>query len=136
MENASKALIIAGAILVSLVVISFGILIYKNMAGAVQKNANMTAEEIQAFNNKLTPYIGENISGSQVNALIQTARSINQNQDSLGKITIVLINTATGTTKTLLSDDNTTYNKVTTGKFYTVRENAPNGLISTINVTG
>lgn len=130
MENASKALIIAGAILISLVIISFGILIYKNMAGSVQKNANMTAESIQAFNNKLTPYMGENISGSQVNALIQTARSINQNQDSSGKITI----RCNGTT--VLSSDNTTTNKVITGKFYRVEAQYVNGLINTIDVIG
>lgn len=131
MENASKALIIAGSILISLVIISLGILIYRNMAGAVQKNANMTAEEITAFNNKLTPYMGENISGSQVNALIQTARSINQNQDSLTKITIRCNDTI------VLSSNNSTANKVTTGKFYrVVSRPSDDGLIHEIDVIG
>ena len=70
MENASKALIIAGAILIALLIISLGIFTFNKMSDSAKKIANLDKEEIQAFNSKLTPYTGENISGSQVNSLI------------------------------------------------------------------
>ena len=73
MENASKALIIAGAILVSILIVSLGVMIFNSMSGTARKMANMDEQEIAAFNSKITPYLSESksISGSQVNALIQ-----------------------------------------------------------------
>ena len=71
MENASKALIVAGAILVSILIVSLGVMIFNSMSGTAKKMANMDEQEIAAFNSKITPYLGQNISGSQVNALIQ-----------------------------------------------------------------
>ncbi len=71
MENASKALIIAGAILVSIMIVSLGVMLFNRMGGTAKEMANMDKQEIAAFNSKITPYLGQNISGSQVNALIQ-----------------------------------------------------------------
>lgn len=71
MENASKALIIAGAILISIMIVSLGVLIFSRMSETAKQMANMDEQEIAAFNSKITPYLGESISGSQVNALIQ-----------------------------------------------------------------
>lgn len=49
--------------------------------------------EIEEFNSKIIPYIGENIRGSQVNNLIQLASATNmkaiKNYDSIGRITII-----------------------------------------------
>ena len=73
MENASKALIIAGAILISIMVISLGVYIF-NKTGGTAKNSvetRMGEQEIQAFNSRITPYLGQSVPGSQVNALIQ-----------------------------------------------------------------
>ena len=77
MENASKALIIAGAILVSILIVSLGVFIFTQASGAAKKMANMDEQEIAAFNAKITPYLGESISGSQVNTLVQLALSNN-----------------------------------------------------------
>ena len=71
MENASKALIMAGAILVAILIISLGILLFNRMGGTAKNMANMDEQEISAFNSKITPYLGQSVSGSQVNALIQ-----------------------------------------------------------------
>ena len=71
MENASKALIIAGAILVSIMIVSLGVFIFNRMGGTAKEMANMDKQEIATFNSKITPYLGNSISGSQVNALIQ-----------------------------------------------------------------
>ena len=57
MENASKALIIAGAILLSILLISLGILVYNNAKGTIQ-DANLDSEEAQTFNTKISQYCG------------------------------------------------------------------------------
>ena len=84
MENASKALIMAGAVLVSILIVSLGVIIFNNFSKNVKDNANMDEQEISNFNSKITPYIGENINGSQVNALIQLVISIDNSAVSSG----------------------------------------------------
>ena len=58
MENASKALIIAGAILLSILIISFGIIVINNVRGNIT-GANVNDTEVQAFNSKFTAYVGK-----------------------------------------------------------------------------
>lgn len=58
MENASKALIIAGSVILSVLIIVLGFFIYGQVAGSA-KNINMTEYEIQAFNEKFLNYEGE-----------------------------------------------------------------------------
>ena len=69
MENASKALIIAGAILLAILIISLGILIYNQAAGIVNSNS-MSDVEITQFNAQFTQYQGTQ-SGTSVRALLQ-----------------------------------------------------------------
>ena len=78
MENASKALIIAGAILLSILIISLGIWIYTSAQQTVNEAGNMDEQTITAFNNKFTASLGKSVGGSEVNALIQTVRANNQ----------------------------------------------------------
>lgn len=68
MENASKALIIAGAILLSILIIGIGVYIYNGAAGTIKK-ANLNSQEIQQYNAEFLAYEGEHISGSQAMAL-------------------------------------------------------------------
>lgn len=75
MENASKALIIAGAILLSILLISLGIMVYNNAKGTVN-NANLDSETAQAFNTKFTQYGGTQ-RGTALNALIDTVIASN-----------------------------------------------------------
>lgn len=77
MENASKALIIAGAILLAIVIISLGLIVVNNVRETTD-NTNLTEQEIQSFNAKFIPYEGNNVSGSRVNTLIQQVISTNQ----------------------------------------------------------
>lgn len=70
MENASKALIIAGAILLSILIISLGIMIYQQASGVVDSNA-MDEVAVSSFNQKFRQYEGNNVRGSNVNALLQ-----------------------------------------------------------------
>ena len=87
MENASKALIIAGAILISIMIVSLGVLIFNKMGHSAREAANMDEQEVANFNSKLTPYIGSSVNGSQVNALIQLVISINNSAVNSGDTT-------------------------------------------------
>lgn len=82
MENASKALIIAGAILISILLISVGIMVMNStdsVTGGVGKE--MDAQEIQMFNSKFENYIGESVRGSSVRTLLTTIDSNNATAD-------------------------------------------------------
>ena len=77
MENASKALIIAGAILLAIVIISLGLIVVNNTRETIN-NSNLSEQEIQNFNAKFTEYEGANVSASRVNSLIQLVIATNQ----------------------------------------------------------
>ena len=76
MENASKALIIAGAILLSILLISLGIMVYTNAKGTIGE-ANLDSEEIQTFNTKILQYCGKNKSADDMNNLISAISASN-----------------------------------------------------------
>jgi hypothetical protein len=89
MENASKALIIAGAILISILIISFGVIIL-GQGSDVINNANMSEAEIAAFNKKFEAYEGTNVRGSNVKQLMKTVAAHNRSQaDSDKKVQVV-----------------------------------------------
>ena len=90
MENASKALIIAGAILLAIMLISLGLLIFTQAQSAV-KNSGMSDAEVQAFNQKFTKYTGAQ-KGSTIRAMVQEVMS-NNNSDQASDETRVSINT-------------------------------------------
>jgi len=71
MENASKALIIAGAILLSILIIGMGMFIYNQAQDQIQKSAGqMSTEEINVHNSQFSSYVGNRQSGSQVKQLL------------------------------------------------------------------
>ncbi len=78
MENASKALIIAGAILLSILIISLGIMIYNQAAGVVNNNAMSDAEKT-SFNAKFEQYAGT-VKGAQVRSLYQQVITSNSDE--------------------------------------------------------
>lgn len=99
MENASKALIIAGAILLAILIISLGIMIF-NQAQDAMGNGGMSDAEITAFNNKFIKYEG-NMKGSTIKNLIQEV-NVNNKQDTDNGITMTIhakdaTSTVTGT---------------------------------------
>ena len=133
MENASKALIIAGSILIAIIIISLGVMVFRNMSGSVQENASLTKEQMVAFNNKILPYIGNNVSGSQVNAQIQYARSVNPkaiNDQETGKYI-----TITGKGTVSVNGTTVNYTLVQTGKYYNVSGEYEDGLLKKINIS-
>lgn len=83
MENASKALIIAGAILLSILLISMGIIVYRNASSTIN-SADMSETETQTFNVKFTPYLGTNITANQVYTLCESVQTSNQSEKTNG----------------------------------------------------
>ncbi|MDO5556802.1 MAG: hypothetical protein Q4G05_00955 [Clostridia bacterium] len=103
MENASKALIIAGAILLSILLIGIGVYIYSS-ANDVIKGMNMNDTEIQAFNSKFEAYEGTK-SGSEVKALIDLVRTHNlSNVDDVSRQVSVVAAAATKVDDLVASD--------------------------------
>ena len=76
MENASKALIIAGAILLSILIIGLGMMVFNNAKNALT-SANLDQEQIDAFNSKFESYIGTNKRGTDIRTLCNTVKSSN-----------------------------------------------------------
>ena len=76
MENASKALIIAGAILLSILIISLGIMVYNNAKGTIS-DANLDSEAAQTFNNKISQYCGKKKNANDMNGLVAAIAASN-----------------------------------------------------------
>lgn len=133
MENASKALIIAGAILLAILIIGLGIIIFSQAQDTIG-SVNMDEQEILAFNNKFLPYQGDNIRGSQVNALAQAVLTNNQSAANNGETDTKGIS-MTGAI-TIKNDGTTTsVTRVPSGTLYKVEFTYKNSLINSIKVT-
>lgn len=136
MENASKALIIAGAILLSILIITLGIAVFGQASGVVNNNA-MSEIEIQQFNQKFTQYEGERVRGAQVNTLLQTVLSNNLTADDADRK--VTVNLGTGDGIKMSTTDTSISTKAATGATYTVKcaygTGSRAGLVTNITVT-
>ena len=132
MENASKALIIAGAILLSILIISLGIMIFRQASGVVDSNA-MDEVAVSAFNQKFEQYVGDNVRGSNVQALINTIvqNNLTNSADASKQVTLTLDGTSKGkiTSKTGIS--------ILTGKSYKVEivTDSKSGYITEVKAT-
>ena len=91
MENASKALIIAGAILLSILIISLGIMVYNNAKNTVG-SANLSKQEIETFNSQWQAYEGTKKTASEVRTLYQAIIASNAAETKAGTERKVSIN--------------------------------------------
>lgn len=150
MENASKALIIAGAILLSILIIALGIFIYNQARGAINTNT-LDAQTISAFNSPIEEYEGSSL-GSNLRSLISTL--ISQAGTYAGSAdylpTAELVDSVTGVDNPITAtggdeaaEDNTDYlesltnirSALVNSHYYTVTiAYGDSGLISDINI--
>ena len=87
MENASKALIIAGAILISILLISIGIMLINSGREVTDTGtASMCGYKIEAFNSKFTMYEGER-KGSEIKNIYSAVQASNQVDEHKVEIT-------------------------------------------------
>ena len=121
MENASKALIIAGAILVSILIISLGIMIY-NQAKNTVGSTNLNKQEIQAFNSQWETYVGQKKTASEVVSLAQAIIANNAAETKSGTNRwIKFTNTGTPNTTTQTSAPGTTVPSPANSATYTIK---------------
>lgn len=114
MENASKALIIAGAILISILIIGLGVFIYQQAQSTVSK-ANLNSQEAQAQNQQFENYFGDKVSAQEVKQLCTTVRSNNITGETAGETKNVWLVYGSSTL-----DPNEVSKKVVAGKTYDV----------------
>ena len=131
MENASKALIIAGAILLSISIIAIGMAVF-NQAKEAMEGSGIDAEKVATYNSKFDSYAGSQ-SGSNVKALLTTIQNhnlANTNDDSL-QIKITVGSEDCGT------NGNTAKQKVKSGYQYDVvfENNEASGYINKVTIT-
>ncbi len=100
MDNASKALVMAGAILIAVMLISLGVLLF-NRARDISNDATsgIDRQTITAYNNEWMNYEGEQKSASVVRSLIQAVNSQNNNAESSYKYGYIKLKTAVANAK-------------------------------------
>ena len=132
MENASKALIIAGAILISIVLITLGVVIL-GQGQEVVNSSNMDAQAISSFNSQFTQYEGDSVTGSRVNTLINAVISSNTVSNRDGEVNkLINITVANGTDITLKTSTASTASDITYVSGVTTR--AKSGTIYKVTV--
>ena len=78
MENATKALIIAGAVLISILLISVGIMVFNASSDPINQAQNSSEQQaVQMFNEAFSQYLGTNITGQQAKSLISAVNGSN-----------------------------------------------------------
>lgn len=126
MENASKALIIAGAILLAILLISLGILIF-NQAQDTVSNSGMSDAQKTAFNNQFLKYEGIQ-KGTVVKSLVNEVLA-NKADTNNPQITVTLLPKGNGASESAV----TKTSQVTNNKTYKVSvRNYTNGVVNEI----
>lgn len=136
MENATKALLIAAAVLVAILIISLGLVVY-NMAAETVNSQNLSQQEVQAQNEKFARYDGDNKRGSEVNAMLRTVLQSNMDLSATKKSDGFVKVTSSDTSISLATDATSISTRADTSKMYTieVKYDKASGLVSEIKVT-
>lgn len=79
MENASKALLIAGEMLIAMLVASMMALLFSTMSSYADEQAQKRKiQEVQAFNANITQYAKENSTAQDIVSLVNFAKQMNE----------------------------------------------------------
>ncbi|MBR6033191.1 MAG: hypothetical protein IKP28_00305 [Clostridia bacterium] len=113
MENASKALIIAGAVLIAILLIAFGMVMINAAQSPVDiavQGANSQAAQV--FNSQFSSYAGNKVSGANVRTLMTAINSNNANSSNKVKVTFSYKNASGANTTGLTSATNGIANQI------------------------
>lgn len=122
MDNASKALIMAGAILISIAIVGVGVYIFSSTSSITDVGATqMNATQISLANQTLRQYEGTRIRGSEVKQLIDY---------------VVVLNKGGSYPKTIALSGKTKAEDVNSARYYTVKctTDTNTGYISKITI--
>ena len=85
MENASKALIIAGSVLIALMIIGALLLMFSNLSNYQSTNTQGTREaQVIEFNNQYETYNRKDVRGSELYSLLNRVIDYNRRQSTAG----------------------------------------------------
>lgn len=163
MENASKALLIAGAILICILLIAIGMYIYNSAQSTIQTAAGqMGQQDKEMYNSMIKKYVGNSKKGSDVKQMIEDVISQNsQYVNESGKFISIRVGTIAGynpdnlekvtNAANVYENPNSENNqdtidaaraeyrklkqKISAGKNYTVEESEKDGIIFAVTVT-
>ena len=135
MENATKALLIAAAVLIAIILISLGLAVVRQGQEAV-KDADLSEAEATAFNNKFTVYEGTNVATSNVNAMLNAVFAHNNQEAAAGTNNYVsVVTTGTATSTNLPAATTSSVTRVSGNNYYSVQCQYKNGLVNSIQIT-
>lgn len=100
MDNASKALVMAGAILIAVMLISLGVVLF-NTAGDIAQDTSKQLDSlaIETFNSGFVQMTGPSVKGSSVKTLINKVNSHNGNDEASSLYGTISINVSVGSIK-------------------------------------
>ena len=135
MENATKALLIAAAVLVAILIISLGIGVY-NMAAETMGSVDLSGTEVQAFNEQFSQYNGNKKRGSEVNAMLKTVLTSNLNEAAAGSTKFVEVTAGATGMPSLATNATSISTTADPAKMYkmTVNYSSTTGLVTSIKV--
>lgn len=138
MENATKALMIAGAVLLAILVIGIGMTIFRTTSDLV--NTDKIGQEISTgqFNSQFTTYEGKSKTGSDCRALIDIVISNNNyytEQDDTARV--VKVTADKDQEKTATADLEKIKKAIVPGSRYTVEvhKDSTTGYVDLITIT-
>ena len=139
MENASKALLIAGAILIAIVLISVGMIVLNSTSDVTDQVGDITSSQAaQSFNSNFSSYSGTQ-KGSSVKQLLGAIAANNKTQaDGAKRVITVNYNNMNNVTNSNEANNITTaMSEIVNTAKYTVKiaEVDSDGYISKIEIT-
>ncbi len=88
MENASKALIIAGAVLIAILLIAFGMVMINAAQTPIDEaTSGIGGQGVQVFNRQFDIYAGGRVSGSNVKSLLSALNTNNTTSSHIINVT-------------------------------------------------
>lgn len=133
MENATKALMIAGAVLIAIMIIGIGMMIYQSASGTITDSMGQVDQLARdQFNSELLAYEGPQ-KGTQVKALITKIISLNASNTDVHPERIITLKVDGSE----VSNMSTQRASITAGLTYTVTtaEDSTTGFITTVEIT-
>lgn len=96
MDNASKALIMAGAILISVAIVGIGIYIFSTASSLTDDAVGqIDSLAVSAVNSRLENYLGGSVRGSSVIQLLREVEVLNANGSMPNPVTVTGVTEAT-----------------------------------------
>ena len=142
MENATKALLIAVAVIIAIVVIGLALIPLTSGQKLIEDNSDMNDIEVSTYNAKFESYFGGNVSGTKTKQLVKIINQHNKaNSDDPSRI--ITISGDTGMTAPSTGDKTYNTSVIGTGDAYKIEADPDHtnkgytsgGLIQQIKIT-